>query len=378
MPGRVIRLGTFAGIPFGVHPLWLVIVLLITFSLAVGYYPAEVGGIAPAAAWGLGLVSALLLFASIVAHEYGHAIVARRRGVEVEEIDLWLLGGVARLRGSARRPQDELAYALAGPAVTLAVTLAFSAALALIPQDQAPALRALVAYQALVNGAVLVFNLLPAFPLDGGRVLRALLWRSGGDIVRATVTAATVGRGFGFALIALGLLSAASGAIGGLWLALIGMFLITAAAAEAMQAEAQEVFRGVGVRELMTAAPRCLDERESVADAVGEILAGPHPVFPVVAADGRAVGVLAVSSIEALAPARRAAVAVGELTDRDPGLLVDPRLAVTELLEAPAFARVGRAVVVAADGRPLGIVSITDAQRALELRRRLGQTAAGA
>lgn len=372
IPRGTIRLGTFAGIPFGVHPLWLVIVALITASLALGWYPQEVDGIAPGAAWALGLLSALLLFASIVAHEYGHAIVARRRGVEVEEIDLWLLGGVARLRGSARRPQDELAYALAGPAVTLVIAVVFGALLVAIPEDL-PALRAVVAYQAIVNAAVLVFNLLPAFPLDGGRVLRALLWRASGDVLRATTTAAAVGRVFGFALLALGVMSALAGAPGGVWFAVIGIFLLGAARAEALHAEAEELFRGVPARELMTSPAICVPARATAAEAVREvILAHPHPAFPVVDDDGRALGMLAVADVEALAPARRELVPVGELADRDPGLLVAPEADVAALLEVPAFARMMRVAVVDADGRPLGVVSVTDAQRALEAHRRLG------
>ena len=113
MPGRSIRVARIAGIPVGVSPLWLVIVALITWSLGAGYYPGEVQGITPAESYALGLASALLLFASILAHEFGHALVARRRGVEIEEIDLWLLGGVARMRGQPKSAADELRFALA-------------------------------------------------------------------------------------------------------------------------------------------------------------------------------------------------------------------------------------------------------------------------
>ena len=118
MPGRSIRIARIAGIPVGISPLWLIIVALITWSLGDGYYPGEVHGIAPFASYGLGLASALLLFASILAHEFGHALVARRLGVEIEEIDLWLLGGVARMHGQPKTAGDELRFALAGPAVT--------------------------------------------------------------------------------------------------------------------------------------------------------------------------------------------------------------------------------------------------------------------
>ena len=371
IPRRTIRIGTFAGIPFGIHPLWVVILGLITWSLAVGWFPPRVAGLATGAAWGLGLLSALLLFVSIVAHEYGHAIVARRRGIEVEEIDLWLLGGVSRMRGAARRPQDELAYATAGPAVTLVVAAACGALLLALPAHGVPALRALVAYQALVNAALLVFNMLPAFPLDGGRVMRALIWRATGDPLRATRSAATVGRAFGFFFIGIGVLGALSGLPTGLWLAVIGVFLLGAAGAEALHAEAQELFHGVAARDLMSAPALCIAAESSVAQAVRDVMVQhPHPAFPVVEG-GRVIGMLPSDHVEHVPAAQRETLLVRELTDRDPALLVPPDVDVAELLDVPSFGRVMRAAVVDAAGRPLGVLSVTDVQRALDAHRRL-------
>jgi Zn-dependent protease len=146
VPGRSWPIGRLAGIPIGINPLWLVIVALITWSLGATYYPDQVDGIAPAGAYFLGLVSALLLFASIVLHELGHAIVARRRGVRIEGIDLWLLGGVSKLKDSPHRPGDELRYAVAGPAVTLLIAMLFGAASAALPSGAPAAVRALVDY----------------------------------------------------------------------------------------------------------------------------------------------------------------------------------------------------------------------------------------
>ena len=144
MPGRSFRIGRIAGIPVGVSPLWLVIVALITWSLGAGYFPEAVHGISTPGAYALGLASALLLFASILAHEFGHALVARRRGIEVEEIDLWLLGGVSRLRGEAHAPGDELRFALAGPAVSAVLGACFGLATILLPASTPAALSALI------------------------------------------------------------------------------------------------------------------------------------------------------------------------------------------------------------------------------------------
>ena len=370
MPGRSFRIGRIAGIPVGVSPLWLVIVALITWSLGAGYFPEAVHGIGTAAAYALGLASALLLFASILAHEFGHALVARRRGIEVEEIDLWLLGGVSRLRGEAHAPGDELRFALAGPAVSAVLGACFGLAAVLLPASTPAALSALIEYQALVNGLIFAFNLMPAFPLDGGRVLRALLWRRSGDLRRATATAAGVGRGFGFLLIFLGGLEFLGGAPEGLWLAVIGFFIVTAAGAQAAGAQVQAALSGVLVRELMSSPVISIPAEMSVEQAGRDFfLAHRYSSFPVIDERGLALGLLTLGQIEALSREQRLRRRVGEIAERDASLMVGEEEDVVSLLERAAFVRVGRAVVVDGPGRPVGLLSITDVQRTLRARR---------
>ncbi len=370
MSGRNLRIGRIAGIPVGVSPWWLVIVALITWSLGDSYFPEVVHGIAPGASYALGLASALLLFASILAHEFGHALVARRHGIEVEEIDLWLLGGVSHMRGEAHNPSDELRYALAGPAVTAVIAAVFGVVLALLPSSTPAAVRALVEYQVLVNGLIFVFNLMPAFPLDGGRVLRSLLWRRSGEIGRSTETAAGLGRGFGYVLIALGALEFVAGGVEGLWLALIGFFLVMASGQQARGAQVQAALSGVRVSDLMSTPVVSIPEQTSAAQAGADyFLPYRYTSFPVVDGRGRAVGMVSVAQMEALAPAQRAVARVLDIADRDPELTVAEDEDVARLLERPAFARQGRAVVVDRSGRPVGLVSITDVQRALRASR---------
>jgi Zn-dependent protease/predicted transcriptional regulator len=370
MPGRSIRIARIAGIPVGISPWWLAIVALITWSLGASYFPEQVHGISSAASYALGLASALLLFASILAHEFGHALVARRHGIEVEEIDLWLLGGVSRMSGEAHDPEDELRYALAGPAVTALIAVCFGVAALLLPSSTPAAIRALVEYQALVNGLILVFNLLPAFPLDGGRVLRSLLWRRSGEIGRSTETAASVGRVFGYLMIGLGALEFLSGAPVGLWLALIGFFVVMAAGAQAVGAQVQAALSGVHASELMSAPVVSIPERISAAQAgLDYFLRYRYTSFPVVDEEGLAVGLVSVTQIETLTHPQRAASSIAQIADRDPHLIVAGQEDVARLLERPAFARVGRAVVVDESRRPVGLVSITDVQRALRASR---------
>lgn len=363
--GSTLRIGRLAGIPFGVQPLWLLVVAFISYSLGHDYYAVEDPALSAGAAYALGLLSAVALFAGIVLHELGHALVARRRGVEVQEIDLWLLGGVARIRGEPTRPRDELAFASAGPAVT-AVLLAGALALQLaLGPGTAEWVRALVDYGVFVNATILVFNLIPAFPLDGGRMLRAVLWHRLGDHDRATLIAARGGRAFGMLLIVFSVLLLLEGAASGIWLAVVGGFLVVAAGAESAQVAIHEAFGETTVADVMSTDPVSLSAAtplDAAARAFGDHRFG---AFPIVDDDGRALGVLTRAEVRAVSPRVRPAVAARQVASRDPGLLVDGTLAVDDLLSRSAFARVGRAVVVDAAHRPLGVVSVTDLERRL-------------
>ncbi len=371
---RSVRVGRLSGIPIGIQPLWLVIVALITVSLGATYYPDRVPGLSPVPAYGLGLLSALLLFASILLHELGHAIVARRHGVEIEEIDLWLLGGVARMSSYPKTALDELRFALAGPGVTLAIAALFALIALALPASTPAAITALVSYQLFVNAAILAFNLLPAFPLDGGRVARALIWHHDHDLLRATTLAASIGRGLGYGMIGLGVFAALAGGFGGLWLALIGVFVIAAAKAEADGLRVRVAFRGREARNLATFPAVCVPAWISVEDAVREyFVARRFAAFPVL--DGeRLVGLIDRQAIERVPAARREATTVGEACLDEPSLIVEESTDVAELLERPAFQRVGRAIVTGPEGR-LGIVSITDVNRVLRALELAGEPA---
>ncbi|HEY1355692.1 MAG TPA: site-2 protease family protein [Solirubrobacterales bacterium] len=366
---RSIRVGRLSGIPIGVQPLWLVVVALITVSLGAAYYPDQAQGISPPASYGLGLLSALLLFASILLHELGHAIVARRHGVEIEEIDLWLLGGVARMGSYPKTAVDELRFAVAGPCVTLAIASAFALFAVALPASTPQAVTAVVSYQLFVNVAILAFNLLPAFPLDGGRVARALIWRHTDDLLRATMLAASIGRGFGYAMVGLGVFAALAGGLGGLWLALIGVFVIVAARAEADGLRVRVALGGRQARNLVSVPAIWIPAEISVAAAVRDYFVPRRfSAFPVLE-DGRPIGLIDRPAVERVPTSRRGATSVAEARIDEPSLIVDEATDMVELLERPAFQRVGRAVVTTEDGR-LGIVSITDVKqvlRALEL-----------
>jgi Zn-dependent protease len=235
-----IRLGRIAGIPVGVHWSLLVIGVLLTVQLAEGL-PGTTGAVTIL----VGAAAAIGLFASVLAHELGHSVVARRAGVRVEGITLWLLGGVARIPGEFPDARAQLRVALAGPLVSVALALGFGAATVIGGALALPeVLVAALGWLALVNAVVTVFNLVPAAPLDGGRILAAVLWMRHGDREGATISAAGAGRVFGWVLIGGGLVGMLNGA-NTIWPALLGLFVLAAADAERRMAQQRRQARTI-------------------------------------------------------------------------------------------------------------------------------------
>lgn len=366
MGGSTFRVGRLLGVPIGIHPLWLVVVGLITWSLGSTYFPDADPALSQTAAYALGLLGALGLFAGIVLHELAHAVVARRHGIKVEEIDLWLLGGVARLEGEAQQPGDELRFAAAGPAVT-AVIAGVLGIIRLTVGEQLPSWGlALVDYELYVNLAILGFNLLPAFPLDGGRIARSLMWRHHGDRDRATAAAAGAGRAFGWGLVGLGGLAFFSGSTGGLWFALVGWFLIAASAAEAQASQVAHVLGERTAADLMSAPAVSLPATLTVAEAIVTGFARHlFSAFPVTDGEGRAIGLVTLSDVRALPGPQRGVTMLGAVAHGDPELLIEASHSASALVADPAFRRLGRAVVIDSTGRPAGVVSVTDIDRRL-------------
>lgn len=220
------------GIPIYIDASWFVILALMTWSLARGYFPETYSGLSALLSWTMGVGAAVLLFACVLLHELGHSLVARRFGIPVARVTLFIFGGVAHIQHDPRHPSVELAVALAGPLVSALIAGGcFAAARALAPHPAAPFVAmAMLRYLAMINLGLIVFNLLPGFPLDGGRILRAALWAWTGDLRRATRMASVVGMGLGFGLLALGLWAIVRGEwLGGLWYACLGLFLRNAA-----------------------------------------------------------------------------------------------------------------------------------------------------
>ncbi len=245
------RIGRIFGIELAIHPSWFVVLVLFSYSLATSVFPRAYASWSPLTAWIVAIVATLLLFASVVAHELGHSLVARSQGIPVKNITLFLLGGVSTIEAEASSPGREVVMAGVGPLVSLAIGVASWGLALLITAPQQ--VRAVLIYLAFANVTLAVFNLLPGFPLDGGRVLRALFWWRSRDFARATRRAAAVGQVFGYLFIAFAAVEVLGGALlTGIFLGFVGWILIQASRAGAAQADLDRELEGVTALRLMT------------------------------------------------------------------------------------------------------------------------------
>jgi Zn-dependent protease/CBS domain-containing protein len=296
---ETLRLGRIAGIPIGINWTWAIIFVIFAWSLAEGVFPTTNPGLGTGTYVAMALVAELLFFASLVLHELGHAVVARREGMRIDGITLWLFGGVARFSTTFPNAGAEFRIAIAGPVVSAvlgAVFVAFAALTAL-----GGPIDGVASWLGYINLLLLAFNLLPALPLDGGRVFRAVLWKLRNDYGWATRISARVGRGFGALMIAGGVvLFVFDGQFGDLWLALIGWFLFGAAQSEARFAAGRAALDGLVVGDVMTRSPIVAPAKQPLQEFVEQL--GPanrHPTYPVV--DGvQPVGLLVLKDVAKL------------------------------------------------------------------------------
>jgi Zn-dependent protease len=367
------------GIRIGASPSWFV-VLFILIYLASDYFRDVLGG-SVTQAYLVAVAAVLLFFVSLVLHELGHALVARREGIEISGIDLWLFGGVAKMARDTTSPGAEFKIAVAGPVVTL-VIVAVCVGLSLLVQSgsalevarlasdaQASPTLALLGTLASINAMLLVFNLIPAFPLDGGRIARALVWRITGDRNRATRTAGRIGEGFAYLLIGVGIFLAASGHLfNGLWLAVLGWFIAQSARAAVASTAFTERIDGITVADIMDAQPVSMPASTTASQAQDEyFLRYRWDWFPVVDEHGRFLGVVREPRIDAEIAAGRPALAVGELVESDDAEAwrVRSDSPLESLLGDEGLRDRGALMAVDADGVLRGVVTIDQVRRAL-------------
>ena len=379
--GRSIPLVRVFGIRVGVDPSWFLALFLFIWWLT-GYYQDAIPGNNDSGAFLLATASALLFFASLVLHELGHSWVAIRNRIPIAGIDLWLFGGVAKMTRDSPSPGVEFRVAIAGPAVT-ALIVAVCAGIGIAGwswqqlsdamfgnQNDLGAGIALLGQLTLVNCALLVFNLIPAFPLDGGRVARALAWRITGDRTRATNFTAAVGQIFSYALIGLGIFGAIyyKDLIFGAWWLFLGLFLGQAAKGAAYQTALLSKIEGVSVADVMDDEPVAVPGDMTIEQALHEyFLRYRYPWFPVVDSNGRFVGIVDRERAERIPEDRQKVFTVREIVrGGEDNLRVRSDDPLEALLGSEPLVRTGALMAVDADGRLLGVVTWDQVRRALQ------------
>lgn len=365
-----VTLGRVAGVQVSAHWSVLAILALVSIGLAAGWLPLAAPDRSALAYAITGVLAGLVFLASLLAHEISHAVLARRNGLPVERITLWLFGGVALLRGEPATPGADLRIAGVGPLVSLVLSGGFFGAGALAAAaDAAPLAVAALNCLGIINLVLAVFNLVPAAPLDGGRLLRAAVWQWTGDRQRAAVVAARAGLFFGVALIGLGLAQLLLARVfGGLWLALIGWFLVTAARAEEEYATTRKALAGVRVSEVMTPNPVSASPEYTVGEFLDRHLMNQRfSTFPLLEHRGHLAGLVTLNRIRQLPPDSRSVTPLRQVAcppDEVPVARPDEDL--IELLPRMTNCSDGRAVVLDEEGRVVGIVSPSDIARTVQ------------
>jgi len=371
MLGSRITLFQMFGFKVRIDVSWLLLAALIIWSLSVGYFPVIAPGLEPAIYWGMGVAGLIGLALSIVVHELAHALVARRYDLPIAGITLFVFGGIAEMSGEPASPRAEFRMAVAGPLMSLALSaIAYAATLAAVAMglpDDSPVVL-VFGYFALMNLVLAVFNMVPAFPLDGGRVLRALLWAWRKDVVWATRVAAGAGAMGGFGLMALGLWHAVSGAlVAGLWWFVLGVFLRGAAAQAVQQQMLRQWLSGRTVARLMQRLPVTVPPDLALARLVEDyVVRYGHKTFPVVA-DGRLLGCVGLDAVKKVPREDWPSRTVAEVMEGCAGRAIADTANAAEALGRMQRQGLSR-LLVTRDSVLVGVLSLRDLLHTLAVR----------
>ena len=368
-----------AGVRIAVDYSWLIIFALVLGSLSAGYFPTVHPGLSRVEYWVVGLAATLLFFVSVVTHELSHAVVANLLGQPIERISLFIFGGMAHLGHEPTSARDELKIAAAGPLSSFVLGAFFLAIPRVLGLDEAQSMWASVFnYLGLINFALGLFNLLPGFPLDGGRMLRAVLWQRSGDFRQATARASDWGRGVAYGLIFLGALEIFGGAlIGGIWMIFIALFLKGAASASYQGLVIEQVLGSLQVSELMAREPITIDAETTVADVINDhFMRHGHGGYPVMR-DNRAVGLIALSQIRDCPPAERTSKRISEIMrPLEPSIVIAGTAPVSNALRQMGESESARLLVMEQE-RLIGLITRSAIAHFMMMRSQLGFTAPG-
>ena len=371
MPGSL-RIGKIFGIDIYIHISWVIIIVLLTWSLAVGWFPVLYHGFSAITYWILGFIAAVLLFVSVLLHELAHSVVARARGLPVKNITLFIFGGVSNIEKEPGSPGIEFQIAVVGPITSLLIGALALALLYLLGQGTS-ALGAILFYLGFANILLGIFNLIPGFPLDGGRVLRSIVWKINGNLRRATRVVTIVGQVIAYLFILFGIwLFFAGYFINGLWLGFIGWFLLSSAQAANSEVMLQSVFRGVTVGEVMNTAPTTVPANISLKKLVDEYFLPLGLRSALVVQGDQLAGLITLGDIRHIPREEWGETPVGfAMIPRERLHIVSPQQSLNDVLPLMAGRDVNQLPVLQ-DQRLVGVLSRDAIVRYLETRRSLG------
>lgn len=357
MFGGAFRIARIAGIDIEIHPSWLLILALVAYTLSDGLFPDQFEGWSTAAYWITGIAAAILLFVTVLVHEMAHAIVAKRRGLDVPSITLFIFGGVSRLEKQPRTAGEEFAIAVAGPATSLAIAIV-TGALFLAFRGGNEKAEAVFGYLASVNVLLALFNIVPGFPLDGGRVLRSIAWKRTGSFRRATRIAGAAGEFIGYALMIGGVFFLLSGFLfNGIWFLFIGWFLLGAARGETQAMQLDTILSRLSARALMREDFPSVPPGHSVQDVVDRTMVGEGERAVMVANDGAVLGILTVNDVRRVPRERWSETPVqGVMTPRDRIITISPDAPAIDILHLMGERGLNQ-VPVLDEGRMVGWVT---------------------
>lgn len=350
---------------------WFLIFFLVLWSLSVGYFPRFYPDQPWSTYWLAGLVATVLFFLSILAHELAHAMMAIRSGIEIPAITLFIFGGISHTAEEARSPGNEFKIAVVGPLMSFALAGLFGIAQVSLKGVGLSLAGVICGYLAWINVALGVFNLIPGFPLDGGRVFRAFWWWKTGSIQRATKVASDIGKGFAYTLMVLGALEIFAGVlIGGLWLIFIGMFLRGVAQASYQQLMVRHALEGIRAEDVMIGDPVTISPALTLRQAVDEyFLRYGYRGFPVTEEDGSPLGLLSLDQVKGMPERDRNSRTVREaMVPLDDALKIAPTAPLSEGLKKLGEGGAGRLLVME-DGKMRGMVTERGLLRHLEMKQ---------
>lgn len=365
------NIGSVAGIQIGIHYTWILAFFLFAWSLAAGFFPQNYPGWSQTAYWVTGFIGSFMIFVSVLIHEIAHSLVARSRGLPVKSIVLFIFGGVSNIEKEPEKPGVEFLMSVVGPVSSLVLGGIFLLFWRTVPDSQGP-LAASLFYLGSINILLGVFNIIPGFPLDGGRVLRSIIWGATGSLTKATNIASTTGQIFGWLFIAFGVYQVFAGnLLGGIWIAFIGWFLSSSAEASRRDLTLREALKGVSVKEVMDSNPEVVHPETPISTLVHDIFLQHGRRAAPVCSNDRIVGIMTLTDVKTIPQDQWPVTPVERVMKKEPIYYVKMEDDLSKAMQMISDNGLNQLLVLK-EGRLVGLISRADIIRYLQMHQELG------